>query len=53
MTAFWIFIFFIIAFLGVIVFFAIRSLFKKSTGNNKDYDLPDIDFSGIDDFPSH
>jgi ABC-type Na+ efflux pump permease subunit len=49
MTRFWFIIFLIILPLAMIAFFAIRSLFKTHR-NNKDYDVPDIDIPGIDDF---
>ncbi len=35
---------------GCVLFLLIRSLFKKNTGDHKDYDGPDIDFPDIDDF---
>ena len=53
MPPLWIFLFFAISFLSVVVFFAIRSLFKKSTSSNKGYDLPGIDLPGFDDFHAH
>jgi hypothetical protein len=49
MNNFWLIIFLTILPLAGIVFFAIRSLFKRHH-SNKDYDIPEIDIPTIDDF---
>ncbi len=47
---FWILIFL----LAGIAFFAIRSLFKKRDSNpGKEFDIPEIDLPGLDDFSGH